>query len=119
MINHDASVQVVQKAIGDHGIDKVGIIRIGDNVFVGNNCILLPGIEIGNKCIIGAGAVVSNSIPSNSVVAGNPAKVITTFDEYAERCIEHSDKYPWLWAKSEEEIIQSRIEYFWGKGNIK
>ena len=119
MINHDASVQVVQKAIGYHGIDKVGVIRIGDNVFIGNNCVLLPGIEIGNNCIIGAGSVVTCSIPDNSVAAGNPAKVIMTFDKYAEKCIEHSDQYPWLWAKSEEEVFEGRMEYFWEKGNLK
>lgn len=118
-INHDASVQVVQKAIGYHGIDKVGKIQIGSNVFVGNDCILMPGIRIGDNCVIGAGSVVTKSIPDNSVVAGNPARVISNFNDYAEKCIEHSDKYPWLWAKTSEEVKEIRKKYFWEEDNLK
>lgn len=46
------------------------------NAKVGANCTILPGIEIGENCLIGAGSVVTKNVPSNSVVAGNPAKVI-------------------------------------------
>lgn len=118
-INHDASVQVVQKVLGTHGLDKVGTIRIGDNVFIGYNCLLLPGIEIGNNCVIGAGSVVTKSVPENSVVAGNPARVIASFDDYAKKSFEHSEKYPWIWAKTTDEIVDSRIRYFWKEGNLK
>ena len=51
-------------------------VRIGDNCFIGNGAILLPGITIGNEVIVGAGAVVTKDVPSNSIVAGNPAKII-------------------------------------------
>jgi len=44
--------------------------------------IILPNVEIGNNCIIGAGAVVMDSIPDNSVAVGNPAKVIFKTDMY-------------------------------------
>lgn len=118
-INHDASVQVVQKARQCHGLDKVGIIRIGSNVFIGNNCILLPGIEIGDNCIIGAGSVVTKSVPAGSVIAGNPAVCVTTFDEYADKCIAHADTYPWLWAKSNQEVHEGRKKYFWEEGHLK
>lgn len=118
-INHDASGQVIQKVRNYHGIDKVGVIKIGNNVFIGNNAILMPGIEIGNNCVIGAGSVVTKSIPDNSVAAGNPAKIICSFDEYADKCIEHSDKYPWLWLSSPEEVRESRIKYFWEEGHLK
>lgn len=49
---------------------------IGDNCFVGGNSIIHPGVRIGNSCIIGAGSVVMNDIPSNTIAAGNPARLI-------------------------------------------
>lgn len=49
---------------------------IGNNVFVGANVVIIGGINIGDNCVIGAGSVVVNSIPDNSVVVGNPAHVI-------------------------------------------
>lgn len=52
--------------------------RIGENCFIGGRSMILPGIEIGNNCVIGAGAVVSKSVPPRSLVAGNPAKIIRT-----------------------------------------
>ena len=58
---------------------------IGDNCFIGVNAIILPGKHIGNNCIIGTGAVVTTDIPDNMVVAGNPAKVIMTVDEYYQK----------------------------------
>ena len=49
---------------------------IGRNCFVGARSIVLPGVRIGDHCVIGAGAVVTSDIPSNSIAVGNPAKVI-------------------------------------------
>lgn len=54
---------------------------IGNNVYIGNNVMLLPGVHIDNV-IIGAGAVVSHDIPENTVAAGVPARVIKTYYEY-------------------------------------
>lgn len=55
-------------------------ISIGNNVFIGMNCIIMKGVSIGENCVIGAGSIVANSIPSNSVVVGNPAKIIKKID---------------------------------------
>lgn len=55
---------------------KTKPIKIGKNVFIGCNCILLKGAEIGDNCIIGAGSVVHGKFADNCVIAGNPAKVI-------------------------------------------
>jgi len=52
--------------------------RVGKNCFVGVNAIILPGVTVSDNVVIGAGAVVSKDIPSNTVVAGNPARVIKT-----------------------------------------
>ena len=51
-------------------------IEIEDNVWLGGGVILLPGVRIGRNAVVGAGAVVSRSVPANMVVAGNPARVI-------------------------------------------
>lgn len=60
-------------------------IRIGDNVMIGANVIILPDKTIGNNVIIGAGCVVSKNIPDNSVVAGNPMRVICSFDDFVKK----------------------------------
>ncbi|WP_284165413.1 acyltransferase [Frigidibacter sp. SD6-1] len=52
--------------------------RIGKNCFIGGRALILPGVEIGDGCVVGAGAVVTKSVPPGCIVAGNPAKVIRT-----------------------------------------
>lgn len=59
-----------------------GEIVIGDNVFIGENSIVLPDTSIGDNTIIGAGSVVSNDIPSESVAVGNPCRVIMDLEQY-------------------------------------
>lgn len=51
-------------------------VRIGENVFIGCNCIILKGTELGNNCVVGAGSVVHGKFEDNCVIAGNPARVI-------------------------------------------
>lgn len=51
-------------------------VRIGNNVWIGARCILLPGITIGDGATVGAGAIVTRDIPAYTLAAGNPAKVI-------------------------------------------
>ena len=50
--------------------------RIGKNCFIGGRSLILPGVEIGDGCVIGAGAVVTKSVPAGCVVAGNPAQIL-------------------------------------------
>ncbi|OFX23145.1 MAG: hypothetical protein A2033_15380 [Bacteroidetes bacterium GWA2_31_9] len=50
--------------------------RVGKNVFIGVNSILLPGVTINDNVIVGAGSVVTKDIPSNCIIAGNPAKIL-------------------------------------------
>ena len=54
-------------------------IKIGDNVWIGANAVILPEVEIGNNCVIGAGSVVTRSFKgSNLIIAGNPARRVRT-----------------------------------------
>lgn len=80
ILAHDASLFV---HTGKYRVEKT---IIGNNVFVGANAVILPGVKIGDNSIIGAGAVVTKNIPQNVVVAGNPAKFICTIEEYIEKC---------------------------------
>lgn len=79
ILAHDASTK---KQLG---YTKIGKVKIGNNVFVGASAIILPNVKIGDKVIIGAGTVVTKNIPENSVVVGNPAKVICKYDEYMDK----------------------------------
>lgn len=62
-------------------------IIVGNNVFIGVNSIIMPGVIIGDNVIVAAGSVVVKSIPSNSVVGGNPAKYLDSFDNYHTKSI--------------------------------
>lgn len=62
--------------------ERLGCVEIMDNVYIGMNVIIMPDVRIGKNCIVSAGSVVTSDIPENSVVAGNPAKVIGRFDMY-------------------------------------
>lgn len=85
---HDGGVWVLRDKYPE--IDIVKPIKVGNNVFIGYGCIILPGTVIGNNVIIGARSVVSGNIPDNVVVAGVPARVIRSIDSYEERVIPHS-----------------------------
>ena len=56
-------------------------IKIGCNVWIGEQVCILPGVTIGNGAIVGAGSIVTKDVPAQSIVVGNPAKVIRMFDE--------------------------------------
>lgn len=108
VLAHDASTQIPL------GVSKVGRVKIGNNVFVGRGSIILPGISIGDNCVIGAGSVVSSSIPSNSVAVGNPARVVSSYEEFVEkhrRQMKSCPVFPTLWSeKSEEEKAEMKAK---------
>ena len=74
-----------------------GKVVIGNNVRFGVNCIVLKNVSIGDNCFIAAGSIVTKDIPSNSIVAGVPAKIIATIDSYYEtrkvECITEAKGY--------------------------
>lgn len=67
------------------GYARIGRVDIADNVFIGAETVVLPGVSIGENSVIGANSTVSKSIPANVVAAGSPAKIICSLDEYIER----------------------------------
>lgn len=73
---HDASTKL------SLGYTRIGRVCIGDNSFIGANTTILPNVRIGSNCIIGANSVVTHDILSGSVAAGNPCRVIKTYETY-------------------------------------
>ncbi len=55
-------------------------VSIGDGCWIGEKVCILPGVNIGKKCVIGAGAIVTKSVPDYSIAVGNPARVIKKYD---------------------------------------
>lgn len=97
ILSHDASPFM---HIGKYRVEKT---RIGNRVFLGANSVVLPGVTIGDNVIVGAGSVVTKNIPSDVVIAGNPARVMCTIYEYFNKC---EDKGCLFIAPSEFDIIR-------------
>ena len=66
----------------DPTFDCFGKVKIGNNVYIGNNSLIMPGVTIGCNVLVAAGSVVTHSVPDNVVIGGNPARIISTFDDY-------------------------------------
>ena len=77
-LNHN--FEDTTKRIDEQGVSTHPVV-IGDDVWIGANAVILPGVTIGSHCVVAAGAVVTKDVPANSVVAGVPAKVIKKLSE--------------------------------------
>ena len=84
-ITHDIAHNVLNNLGEGYFPYNYGCIEVLDNVFIGANSTILPNIKIGPNAIIAAGSVVTKDVPENSIVAGVPAKVIGTFNDYVEK----------------------------------
>ncbi len=64
---------------------KIGRVTIGDNVFIGAESVVLPGVTIGSNVIIGANSTVTHDIPDGMVAAGSPARILCTTETYLDK----------------------------------
>ena len=100
-------------------LGSAGKVKIGNNVFVGMNTVILKGVTIGNNVIIGAGSLVNKDIPDNCVPAGNLARVIMSLEDYHEKRIAAQEKeaaelvreYRAVYGRDPDEAALS--EFFW------
>ena len=91
ILTHDYSLSVLRRKYGGW-IGEGAETIIGTNCFIGINSVILMGSKIGDNVVIGAGSVVHGEIPSNVVVAGNPAQIICSLDEYHKKRLERTKK---------------------------
>jgi acetyltransferase-like isoleucine patch superfamily enzyme len=71
----------VSRPVIEQPLERRGAVCVGSGAFIGINAAILPGVRIGRNAVVGAGAVVTRDVPDFTVVAGNPAVVIRTYDE--------------------------------------
>lgn len=101
--NHDGGVGILRSKYP--GLDVIKPIIVGNNVFLGSRCTIMPGIKIGNNVIVGAGSLVTRDIPDNVVVVGVPAKVLKTLAEYEEKVLKDG-----IYLKNRGDENEKRIE---------
>lgn len=121
LFGHDGVVGVLNIAYGVK-LDSVGKIDIKDNVFIGHQAIIMPGVTIGPNSIVAAGAVVTKDVPPGDVVGGIPARTISKVEDLVERLKKETDSLPWaeLIMKREgpfdqsiePELIAMRVKHF-------
>lgn len=85
-------------------------ITLGSKVYIGNNAMILPGVTIGDYVVIGAGSVVTKDIPSRSVVAGVPAKVIKSTDSYFKKICQESSGFGALGPKEKDAALRKYFQ---------
>lgn len=109
LLVHDASTAKID---GVH--TKLGIVEIGNNVFIGADTVVLCNTRIGDNVIIGANSVVTKDCPSNGVYAGNPAVRICSFDEYAKKHQSNQEDHPlfreYRWYEWPKATMEEKME---------
>lgn len=90
ILAHDASTKTAL------GYTRVSPVTIGNEVFIGAESVILPGVTIGDKVVVGAGSVVTNDLEGNGVYVGSPARRVCSYDEYIERNRKAMEECPHL-----------------------
>lgn len=91
----------------DSSFDCFGKVKIGSNVYIGTNSLIMPGVTVGDNVLIAAGSVVTHSVPSNVVVGGNPAHIICTFDDYYQKNKRYNVSTKQLTPSEKREVLLS------------
>ncbi|KEF38872.1 acetyltransferase (isoleucine patch superfamily) [Schinkia azotoformans MEV2011] len=115
-LTHDVTHNVIKKKIPNSKIpEKIGCIEIMDNVFIGSNSTILYNIRIGPNSLVAAGSVVTKDVPPNTVVGGNPARVLGTFNDYLQKRSLDVNSYPENLKPVNQRINSELAEFEWKK----
>jgi acetyltransferase-like isoleucine patch superfamily enzyme len=124
LFGHDGVVNMLRNAYGGE-LDRVGRIDIRDNVFIGHQAIVMPGVTIGPDAVVAAGAVVTKDVPPGCVVGGVPAKVIARTQDLHAALAAQTVALPWRGlvsgradprAAASPELHALRVQHFFGHG---
>jgi acetyltransferase-like isoleucine patch superfamily enzyme len=111
-VTHDGATWVFRDRPEYKGLQRFGRIDIGDNVFVGANTTILPGVTIGSNVVVGAGSVVTKDLPGDAVYAGVPARFICSLDEYVKSSSGRCTYYPPAVARSARQLRHALMRQF-------
>jgi acetyltransferase-like isoleucine patch superfamily enzyme len=113
VLTHDGSSRLFREHLPGMNRfgNKFGTVTVHDDCFIGTNAIILPGVTIGPGSIVGAGSVVTKDVLPNTVVAGNPVRVICTLDEYIDR---YRSKMLVLQASDRRSLRKELTKLLWG-----
>lgn len=93
-VNHDGGQNALHFFEKYQDVRTFGRIRIGKRCLIGADTIIMPGVEIQDNCILGAGSILTTSMPAGTVYAGVPAKYICTIEEYGDKLLANNVIYP-------------------------
>jgi len=111
-VNHDVLYILYRNMSNKPALQHIKCTEIKDNVFLGMGAMIMPGVTIGPNAVVAAGSIVTKDVPPNSVVGGNPAKVIGEFDKLFEKRVLESEQ---LLADGINGKGEERAEYEWRK----
>lgn len=107
-ITHDGGTLVLRR-LYQPDLEVTARITVGNNVYIGMNSMIMPGVEIGDNVVVGAGSVVTKSLPADAVYVGVPARKIKSLSQYFDSVKEKSLGFGHLCAKEKETALKKHF----------